>query len=89
MRSENLAAAYSHVFNPSWLLNANGWWRQDRVDYHPSAAVFSDQPATFSQHRTLVNFGARADCRLSETTTLWKLDSLRNGRLCRNFSPPG
>lgn len=66
MRSENVAAAYAHVFNPSWLLNANGWWRGDHVDYYPSLDSFADQPATFSQNRSLVNFGARADLSFSK-----------------------
>lgn len=61
MQNENVAAAYSHFFGPSRLLNANAWWRQDHVDYYPSRSVFSDQPATFSQDRSLVNFGARID----------------------------
>ena len=66
MRSENIAAAYSHGFNPSWLLNANAWWRRDHVDYYPSLNAFADQPATFSQNRSLVNFGARADLSFSK-----------------------
>ncbi len=67
MRSENIAAAYSHVFNSSHLLNTNAWWRRDHVDYYPSANPFADQPATFSQNRSLVNFGGRADLSFSKT----------------------
>ncbi len=66
MRSENIAAAYSHVFNPSRLLNANAWWRRDHVDYYPSLNAFADQPATFSQNRSLANLGARADLLFSK-----------------------
>ena len=66
MRSENIAAAYSHGFGPSWLLNANVWWRGDHVDYYPSRDAFADQPATFSQNRSLVNLGARADLSFSK-----------------------
>ncbi len=66
MRSENIAAAYSHLFDPSWLLNANVWWRGDHVDYYPSLDAFADQPATFSQNRSLVNLGARADLSFSK-----------------------
>jgi len=65
MRSTNIGAAYSHVFNPSWLLNANLWWRGDRVNYYPSGNLFADQPATFSQDRSLVNFGSRIDLSFS------------------------
>ena len=66
MRGENIAAAYSHLFDPSWLLNANVWWRGDHVDYYPSLDAFADQPATFSQNRSLVNLGARADLSFSK-----------------------
>lgn len=61
MRSGNFALAYSHAFNASWLLDANLWWRGDLVNYYPSGNVFSDQPATFSQARSLKNLGARVD----------------------------
>ncbi len=61
MRSGNLALAYSHVFNPSWLLDVNLWGRGDHVNYYPSSNLFADQPATLSQDRSLRNFGARAD----------------------------
>jgi hypothetical protein len=65
MRSGNFAAAYSHVFNPSWLFDANLWWRGGRVNYYPSGNLFADQPATFSQNRSLVNFGTRVDVSFS------------------------
>ena len=65
MQSGNFAVAYSHVFNPSWLLDANLWWRGDHVNYYPSGDVFADQPATFSQTRSLVNFGTRVDTSFS------------------------
>jgi len=61
MRSENLAAAYSHVFTSSLLLNTNLWWRQDHVNYYPSRELLDDQPATLSQDRSLVNVGTRVD----------------------------
>ena len=61
MRTVALAAAYAHVFSPSLLLSANAWWRTDQVNYYPSGTAFSDQPATFSQDRSLANFGARGD----------------------------
>jgi hypothetical protein len=65
MRSANVAAAYSHVFSPSLLLDANLWARGDHVDYFPSANLFADQPATFSQTRSLKNFGAKVDVSVS------------------------
>jgi hypothetical protein len=66
MRSGNFAVAYSHVFSPSWLLDTNLWWRGDRVTYYPSSALFADQPATFSQARSLKNFGTRVDASVSK-----------------------
>ena len=61
MTSVNLGLAYSHIFSSNLLLTANTWFRQDRVNYYPSAHVFSDQPATLSQSRRLTNTGARSD----------------------------
>ena len=79
MRSTSIAAAYSHVFSPSWLLDANIWWRGDHIDYYPSANVFADAPATFSQDRTLQNAGLKVDLSYSKgrhnlktgVATLW------------------
>ncbi len=65
MRSENFAAAYSHVFTSSLLLNANLWWRQDHVNYYPSRELLDDQPATLAQDRSLVNVGTRVDVSFS------------------------
>ncbi len=61
MTSFNVALAFAHVFSPSLLLTANTWIRQDRVQYFPSANVFSDQPATLSQSRRLTSTGLRTD----------------------------
>ncbi len=66
MRSGNFALAYSHVFGPSWLLDANLWWRGDHVNYYPSQDLFADQPTTLSQNRSLKNFGGRVDASLSK-----------------------
>jgi len=61
MRSQDFAAAYSHVFNPSLLLSANLWWRDDHVNYYPSRDLLEDQPATLAQDRSLMNTGTRVD----------------------------
>jgi Carboxypeptidase regulatory-like domain len=66
MRNGNFAVAYSHVFSPSWLFDANLWWRGDLVDYYPSRNLFADQPTTLAQKRSLKNFGARADASFSK-----------------------
>jgi hypothetical protein len=57
----NIAPGYQHTFGSNTLLTLNLWTRRDAVDYYPSADPFLDQPATLSQYRTLLNYGARAD----------------------------
>ena len=61
MVSFNFGLAISHVLKPSLLFTANTWLRQDRVNYFPSANVFSDQPATLAQSRRLTSTGFRSD----------------------------
>jgi hypothetical protein len=61
MMSFNLGLAFSQVLSPTLLLTANTWVRQDRVNYFPSADLFSDQPATLSQSRRLTSTGLRSD----------------------------
>jgi hypothetical protein len=61
MTSFNVGLGISHVFSPALLLSANTWARQDRVNYFPSANLFSDQPATLSQSRRLTSTGLRTD----------------------------
>jgi Carboxypeptidase regulatory-like domain len=57
----NVAPGYSRILSPTWLLNANGYVRQDKVGYRPSTDPFSDQPGTVSQDRKLTNFGVKVD----------------------------
>ena len=61
MTSFNVALAFSRVLSPSLLITANTWVRQDRVNYFPSANLFSDQPATLSQSRRLTSTGMHSD----------------------------
>jgi Carboxypeptidase regulatory-like domain len=61
MTSFNVGLAFSRAFNRSLLLSANTWVRHDRVNYFPSADLFSDQPATLSQSRRLTSTGMRSD----------------------------
>ena len=65
MTSFNAGLAFSRVLSPSLFLTANTWVRQDRVNYFPSANVFSDQPATLSQSRRLTSTGFRIDATYS------------------------
>ena len=57
----NIAPGFVHVFNSSTVLTINPYYRQDQVNYFPSANPFSDQTTTISQSRRLANYGFRAD----------------------------
>jgi hypothetical protein len=57
----NFAPGYSSVLGQRGVLTANGYVRQDRVAYLPSADPFADTPATMSQNRRLTNFGGKVD----------------------------
>jgi hypothetical protein len=61
MTSFNADLGFSRVIGPNLFLSANGWVRQDRVNYFPTANLFADQPATLSQSRRLTSTGAKAD----------------------------
>src|SRR5262249_30213950 len=57
----NIAPGWTHIFNPSTVLTTNGFVRQDRYHYFPSADPFADSPATLAQNRRLTNAGLRSD----------------------------
>ena len=57
----NIAPGYQHIFSASTLLTINPFYRQDHVNYYPSPDITLDTPATISQHRTLTNWGVKAD----------------------------
>lgn len=59
--SFNIAPGYQRTFGATTLLTINPWVRRDLVNYYPSGDPFHDMPATISQRRTLLNYGARAD----------------------------
>ncbi|HEV7397670.1 MAG TPA: TonB-dependent receptor [Pyrinomonadaceae bacterium] len=61
VRSINLAPGYVHIFNSNTVLTINPYFRQDQVEYSPSANLFSDLPETISQSRRLTNAGIRTD----------------------------
>ncbi|HUJ39577.1 MAG TPA: TonB-dependent receptor [Candidatus Acidoferrales bacterium] len=72
MTSFNFALAFSRLLSPSLLLTANAWVRQDRVEYFPSASLFSDQPATLAQSRRLTSAGFRSDLAYTHGRHAWK-----------------
>ena len=57
----NLAPGYQHIFSATTLLTINPFVRQDHVNYYPSNDITLDTPATINQHRTLTNWGVKAD----------------------------
>jgi hypothetical protein len=57
----SIAPGYQHTFNTHTLLSVNPYVRKDQVDFYPSADSFADTPATQSQSRQLLNWGAKAD----------------------------
>jgi Carboxypeptidase regulatory-like domain len=82
----NLAPGFQHTFNANSLLTINPFVRQDRVNYYPSANLFDDSPATLSQHRTLTNYGVRADVSYANAVHNLKIGTqLMSTRLHENF----
>lgn len=61
IKSFNVSAFWTHVFNPASLVSFNTYLRQDQVHYYPSANPFADTPATLQQARRLTNIGIKAD----------------------------
>ncbi len=59
--SFNIAPGYQHTYGANTLLTVNPWVRRDNLNYYPSRDQFDDLPATMAQHRTLTNYGVRAD----------------------------
>ena len=55
------ALGYQHTFTPSTLFTVDPYFRQDRVNYYPSADPFDDTPATINQDRHLTNWGLRSN----------------------------
>ncbi|MEJ7605967.1 MAG: hypothetical protein WKF37_06810 [Bryobacteraceae bacterium] len=57
----NVAPGYQRTFSAKTLLTINPFYRQDKVDYYPSADRFHDSPLSPQQSRGLLNWGVRAD----------------------------
>jgi hypothetical protein len=66
VRSINIAPGWVHTLSPSALLTINPYYRQNLVDYYPSASYMADRPATMGQNRHLTNFGIKADVAYSK-----------------------
>ena len=61
VKTVNIAPGYAHVFNASTVLSVNPYYRNDQVNFYPSANPFADQTTTISQSRRLANAGVRGD----------------------------
>jgi hypothetical protein len=60
-RSFNIAGGWVRTLNANAVFTFNPYYRQDRIQYFPSANFLSDSPATMSQDRRLGNLGAKSD----------------------------
>jgi Carboxypeptidase regulatory-like domain len=80
------AIGYQHTFNPHTLLSVNPFFRQDHIQYYPSADPFDDTPATINQDRHLTNWGTRIDFSYANGTHNIKAGTqLMQTRLNENF----
>jgi hypothetical protein len=57
----NIAPGYQRILSEKAVLTVNPFVRRDSVHYYPSRDPFADTPATLGQHRTLTNWGVKAD----------------------------
>jgi hypothetical protein len=57
----NFSPSYQHIFSTTLLLNVNAFFRQDQINYYPSADPLNDTPATIAQARRLTNYGVKGD----------------------------
>jgi hypothetical protein len=86
-KTMSFALGYQHTFSPQMLLSINPFFRQDRVNYYPSADPFDDSPATIAQDRHLTNWGTRADFSYANGTHNLKIGTaLMQYRLIENFN---
>jgi hypothetical protein len=73
IQTVNIAPSYTHVINPSTVLNAGYFFRRDSFNYYPSANPFADRGApdlqqeTIAQQRTLANTGLHSDLTIARS----------------------
>lgn len=86
-RTLGFALGYQHTFTPQTLLTIDPFYRQDRVNYYPSADPLLDTPATIAQDRHLTNWGTRADLSYANNIHNVKIGTqLMQTRLAENFA---
>jgi hypothetical protein len=82
----NISPSYQHTFNSHTLLSITPYVRKDQFNYYPSDTLTNDTPATQSQQRQLLNWGARADLSATEGGHNLKFGiDLKQTRLLENF----
>jgi outer membrane cobalamin receptor len=57
----SFAPGWQHTFSANLLLTVNPFVRRDAINYYPSRDDTQDTPVSVAQHRTLNNWGVRAD----------------------------
>lgn len=80
------AIGYQHAFSANTLLSVDPYFRQDHVQYFPSANPLDDSPATVAENRHLTNWGAHID--VSYAKGIHNIDvgtELMQHRLNENF----
>jgi hypothetical protein len=83
----NIAPGYQHTFDAGTLLTINPFYRADSVNYYPSPDISNDTPLTLAQHRTLTNWGVKADISLVRGRHDMKFGTqIMQTRLHENFS---
>ena len=83
----NFAPGYQHTYSSTTLVTINGFYRADKVNYYASRIPSEDTPLTFSQRRTLTNWGAKADIAQTKGRHNWKVGTqLMQTRLNENFA---
>ncbi len=66
VRTFSVAPGYQRTLGPSLLYTINGWYREDFVNYIPSANPLSDTPGTIAQTRKLRSTGFKTDMAIAK-----------------------
>jgi hypothetical protein len=66
VRTFSIAPGYQRTLGASLLFTINAWYRQDFVNYAPSADPFADTPGTIAQTRKLRSTGFKSDFAISK-----------------------
>jgi hypothetical protein len=94
----NVAGSLKRVLGSMAVLDANIWWRRDRVAYEGSSDLFADQPAALGQHRSLANAGSKTVLSIAtahhtvklgtQQTSTWLAEQFQTGITSPTFNTP-